>query len=390
MKATNPAEHSPQSKNTRFAYLDNLRSFVIILVVAQHAAITYSGIGGWYYREVLQENLNIVELTVFGILQSFNQAWFMGILFFISAFLATKSLNKRGPKVFIKERLFRLGIPLLFYMFIIAPLINFIIFKNDSITWLYIKNRYLNYLSTFTWLGSTGPLWFAEVLLVFCGIYALVRHFFPTRKGNNTNIFTVRNMLCIILLTTVIAFLVRLWFPVGTGISNLQFPFFPSYIILFILGIMTGERQLFDALSAEKNIKWFKAALLIGIPLWSIIMIFGGPIEGKMLIYGGMNWQSFAFALWESFVAIGFSVGLIALFKKYINIDNKFTKLLAENVFGIYVFHAPILVALSLALKWWIMSPLIKTIVLMLCTLTICFLFSMVIRKIKPIKVLLR
>jgi surface polysaccharide O-acyltransferase-like enzyme len=380
-----------RSKNIRFAYLDNLRSFVIILVIAQHAAVTYSDIGGWYYKEGLQENLNIFELIVFAILQSFTQAWFMGILFFISAFLATKSLNKRGAKTFIKERLFRLGIPLLFYMFIIAPFINFIILRNDSIiTWSYIKNSYFNYLSSFTWIGSTGPLWFVEVLLVFCIIYALVRHFYPTRKSNNANFFIFRNMMCIIILTTIIAFLIRLWFPVGTGILNLQFGFFSSYIMLFILGIITGERKIFDSISAGENIKWVKAVLIIGVPLWSVIMIFGGPLEGKMFIYGGMNWQSFAYALWESFVAIGFSVGLIAVFKKYIDIDNKFTKLLAENAFGLYVFHAPFLIVISLILKWWIISPLIKCVVLMLCTFTICFVFSILIRKIKLIRILLK
>ena len=37
-----------EPQKNRFAYLDNVRSLVIFLVVAMHSAVTYSGMGGWY------------------------------------------------------------------------------------------------------------------------------------------------------------------------------------------------------------------------------------------------------------------------------------------------------------------------------------------------------
>ena len=113
----------------RMAYLDNVRSLVIFLVITMHAAVTYSGIGGWYYKEGSLEYLSLPEQVFFAFSQSFLQSWFMGILFFISAFFATKALAKRGSFNFIKERLFRLGLPLLLYIFIISPIINFLILK---------------------------------------------------------------------------------------------------------------------------------------------------------------------------------------------------------------------------------------------------------------------
>ena len=114
---------------TRFLYLDNVRSLVIFLVVAMHSAVTYSGMGGWYYKEGSPDNLSTLEYVLFGFFQSFGQAWFMGVLFFISAYLATKALKKRGFIGFIKERLFRLGLPLLIYMFIISPFNMFILLR---------------------------------------------------------------------------------------------------------------------------------------------------------------------------------------------------------------------------------------------------------------------
>jgi surface polysaccharide O-acyltransferase-like enzyme len=379
------------SGNTRLVYLDNLRSLVIILVILMHSAVTYSGIGGWYYKEGLQENLNIIEMTVFGILQSFTQAWFMGVLFFLSAFLASRSLVKRGPLGFVKERIFRLGIPLLFYMFIIAPFIYFVLLRDDpALRVSVLRDNYIQYLLTFRWTGSTGPLWFVEALLLFCAIYGIIRHFIPISEHDNTNRLKTKNIIYIILVTGVFAFLIRLYFPIGSSVLNLQFSFFASYTVLFIMGIISGERNWFDQISDDKNVIWFKAAFIIGIPLWSIIMLFGGALKGEMLIYGGLSWQSFAYALWESFVAIGFSVGIISFFKKHLNINNKFTQITAENAFGIYVFHAPILISVSLLLRTWIITPMIKFIIAAMLTFVICLLFSLLVRKIKPIKILLK
>ncbi|MGD9200981.1 MAG: hypothetical protein PVI26_05430 [Chitinispirillia bacterium] len=44
--------------------------------------------------------------------------------------------------------------------------------------------------------------------------------------------------------------------------------------------------------------------LAAGIPLWGLLMIFGGAMKGSFLFNGGFYWQSFAYAFWEAFVAI--------------------------------------------------------------------------------------
>ena len=89
-----PSADKPQ----RFFYLDNLRSFVIFLVVLMHANVTYSGFGGWYYKETNSDSLDLVSKILFGLYGSFTQAWFMGILFFTAAFFAARSIAKRGPE----------------------------------------------------------------------------------------------------------------------------------------------------------------------------------------------------------------------------------------------------------------------------------------------------
>ena len=340
----------------RFAYLDNVRSLVILLVITMHTAVTYSGMGSWYYIEGSLEKLSIFEMVFFGFLQSFMQAWFMGILFFISAYLASKSLIKHGSYKFIKERLFRLGVPLLLYVFLISPFIMYIILGNHRENG-FLKNI-IKYITNFEWIGSTGPLWYVQILLVFCIIYTVFKKIFP--KTIKIREITIKSIILIILIIAIIAFTIRLIFPVGTSFYNLQFSYFSSYVVMFILGIMVGENNVMEKIADEKNIKWIKLSLIIGAPLWVFIILAGGVLEGNRYFNGGFHWQSFAFALWESLTAIGFSLGLMAFFRKKVNIANNFTVLIKDNSFGIYFFHPPILITISLILKNWHFYPLLS------------------------------
>jgi peptidoglycan/LPS O-acetylase OafA/YrhL len=344
----------------RLGYLDNLRSFVIFLVVVTHTMVTYSGFGGWYYKEVDSATLDLGSGIIFGLYGSFSQAWFMGILFFLAAFFATRSLQKRGPAAFVKERLFRLGVPLLIYMFVIDPFIGYFLMNHGSAqARLSPLQAYLEYLGSFRWIGSTGPLWFVEALLLFCLPYAAWRAIRPATKAVRPAP-AVMTVILIIVATGVAAFSIRLFLPIGTSVANLQLCYFASYIALFLLGIQAGEKRWLDNFPEQKGMAWFTAVLAVGIPAWFVIMVGGGATEGKFLFNGGLNWQSFAYAFWEAFVAIGFSLGLIAFFNKYLNVENGFTRLLAHNSFGIYMFHAPILIAISLLLRSWHGAPLLK------------------------------
>ena len=373
-------------KKTRLAYLDNVRSLVIFLVIVMHTAVTYSGIGSWYYTEGSVEKLPLFEMVFFGFMQSFLQAWFMGILFFISAIFAAKALEKRGPSKFIKERLFRLGLPLLLYIFVISPIIIFILLGiNPGNSF---GENYILYITDLWWVGSTGPLWFIETLLIFSAVYTLIKKLFP-KKIIIRNIGP-KDIIFIILITGMISFLIRLVCPIGTSYQNLQFCYFSSYIAMFIAGILSGENDLLEEISNGKNIKWLKLSLITGTPLWVFTMVLGGALEGKSYYNGGFNWQSLAYAFWESLTAIGFSLGLIALFRKRVNIENKFTCLLRDNAFGIYFFHAPLLVSVSLLFRSLVFDSLLKFAAVTVITFLTCFLFTFLVRKIKPIGVLLK
>ena len=104
--------NSTTKESNRLYFVDNLRIMLIIFVVIAHLAITYGATGGWYYFEHTKDTITTVFLQFF---LSICQAFTLGLFFIISAYLIPKSLSRKGAKCFVKNKLFRLGLPLFIY-----------------------------------------------------------------------------------------------------------------------------------------------------------------------------------------------------------------------------------------------------------------------------------
>ena len=115
--------------------------------------------------------------------------------------------------------------------------------------------------------------------------------------------------------------------------------------------------------------------------------MLGGLLNGDIsVISGGLKWQSFAFALWESFGCVTISIGLIGTFRNCFNKQNRFQKFLSDNCFGVYVFHTPILVAISVSFKSWAVHPFIKFISVGILAIVASYIFTSLVRKIHFLK----
>lgn len=354
MKTLNTSTVKP-----RYLYIDNLRLLMIIFVVMVHLAVTYSGIGSWYYMDT--HELDTVSYVFFGLFQSFTQAYFMGFLFLISGYFVAKSYDKKGTKQYISDRFIRLGIPILIYMLVINPFIVYVLIGNTWDRPMFLQ-YYFHYLVSFDFIGSSGPLWFAFALLLFNYFYVLIRKFTKKRSiKKEMKLPGTKSVMLLVLTIAVFAFLIRIVQPIGTNIANMQLCFFSQYIILFIVGVKAGRYDWFSKISFHTGRRWLVAALIPGIILWIIIMLLGGALTGSFDLYnGGVTWQSAAYAIWESFIVVAMSIALVGIFREKYNHQSKFIKILSDNSFGVYVFHAPIIIAVSIVCKHILLDPIIK------------------------------
>ena len=376
MSLENQITNKPQ---VRLAYLDNLKALMIIFVVIIHSAVTYSGVGSWYYKEPAV--LGNSSLYTFLFYQSFTQAYFMSLLFLIAGYFVPASLARKGVKKFINDRMFRLGIPALIYIFIVNSICIKMIHPEVN-----LMQRLIHGLVSFSFLDWSGPLWFALAVLIFTLIYVSMKKWCDKLLSFSFTL-TVKNIFLLIASITIVAFIIRLIFPIGTSVMNFQLCFFAAYIFMFLLGVIAYQKNFFDKIDFASGKKWFLIALGLGIPLWIPIVYFGVTRNPDLMsinlsLVGGWNLISFLYAFWESFFCVTIIIALIGIFKERFNTQNYLQQFLSANAFGVYVFHAPILVGVSLLFKTWILPPILKCLVVAAIALPLTLLFSWMIRKI--------
>ena len=84
-----------------------------------HATDTYSPLGNWYFVDRTQ--LGLPTLLIFAARQMYLQSFFMGLLFFIAGCFVPSSFDGKDPSRFLRDRAFRLGLPVLFYVLVLGP-----------------------------------------------------------------------------------------------------------------------------------------------------------------------------------------------------------------------------------------------------------------------------
>ena len=356
----------------RLAFVDNIRWTVIAMVVLLHACVTYSGMGSWYYNEGLAKGLPLIVMSFY---DSFAQAFFMGILFFIAAVFIPGAYDKKGFSRFLLDRFVRLGVPTLIFMFVLSPLTNYIHERGMGAHTALVTRPlswWLDYMRSGSFVRETGPLWFTAALLIFSIVYAMVRRIaggarggvtatarWPAASGRTVSMGAV----CLFVIIAAGSFLVRIVQPIGSNVLNMQLGFFTQYVVLFCAGLWAARRNLILSIPRKTGALWMRLALGVGIPTW--FLLFGlvslsGPLT---TIMGGLRWQAAAYAVWESFFAVAFSIGLLVCYRERFNVRNRVTGLLSDTSFGLYVFHPPFLVGASMIMRTWHVCPLEKALV---------------------------
>lgn len=171
-----------KGRGARLAYIDNLRWTMILLVISMHAADTYSPLGNWYFTD--RQPLSTATLLTFAAWQTYLQCFFMGLLFFVAGFFVPPSLDRKGTLHFLRDRAFRLGLPVLLYMFCIGPVTEYYVAHSwTSTAPTSFAREWIKHIRNGQFLQENGPLWFCLALLIFSMAYAGLWNF----EGGKSN-----------------------------------------------------------------------------------------------------------------------------------------------------------------------------------------------------------
>lgn len=360
-------------KSNRLLYIDNLRIFLICLVILHHLAITYGAPGGWYYNEGQAGPITSIFLTLF---VASNQSYFMGLLFLISAFFTANSFKRKGVSASLKSRLTRLGVPLVLFHFLVNPItVYYCSPGRDILLFDFILKGY----------GfGFGPLWFVEVLFIFAILYAIWVSVFPDKNKELTGFPKPLTVILFAFVIGLISFVIRFWIPVGWSLApfNFQLAYFPQYVACLILGVMAYDNNWFDSIEFKKSVRWYWFALFMVLITFPLVFYFGGAATGNTEPFnGGFCWQSFAYSMWDQLTGFAFMIALLGIFKKWFNVQGQTAKTLSKHTYGMYIFHPLVLVLIGINLRI-IEIPLgYKFLILAFPSLLSCFFVAFLFRK---------
>jgi len=283
---------------------------------------------------------------------AFNQAYFMGFFFLLAGYFTPPAFERKGWVQFFKERLIRLGIPLLGYGFILGPLT---IALAETAKGISLVQALLNWPDYYF---NIGPLWFAEALLIFAGGYGLWQ-LLKLKSISITHFPSPIVLMLVALMVGAMAFGLRLIVPLGHEFINLQIGYFASYIVLFVAGCLAWSGRWLERVESVQAKPW-ALGLAIAIPSLPVAIALSADIKEAV---GGWNFLAIFYAFWEPFVAWGVILGLLWQFRVRFNQPSPLGTWLAQRAYGVYIIHPPILVGISLLLHRWAAAPLVKFLV---------------------------
>ncbi|MFD9002504.1 acyltransferase family protein [Streptomyces sp. NPDC059582] len=159
--------------------LDSLRTLVVVGLVFFHTALVFSPDDDYYVK-----NADTTDAVT--VLAGFGVVWAMPMLFLVAGLGASHSIRRRGPGGFVRERLLRLGVPLVFATLALNPLPQWLRLRAADPgyheSYWHFWPRFLTVhldLGDFPFVldgryFETGHLWFVVLLLAFCLLLAPV------------------------------------------------------------------------------------------------------------------------------------------------------------------------------------------------------------------------
>jgi hypothetical protein len=372
---------APSLQPKKLFYIDNIKLFLTVLVVLHHAFVTYGAPGGWYYTEKTSSLVGQILMTLFA---SINQAFFMGFFFFLSAYFIRSSYDAKGAKKFTANRFFRLGVPLLFYSFILSPVLSYIVnyFANGEHISLF------RYLANFNSWIDFGVLWFIAALLIFTMQYVAVMRVNKKLLSAYLPKPTIGKVLVIAIAVAVLSFCVRLLFPVGWILHPLGFQpgHFAQYIVLFVLGILAANNNWLHHFSYKHN-PWLFVFIIVLVLLFPVFYFLKVKLDFPATWFsGGFHWQSLLYSIWEQVTGFSIILLLLSIAKQRWNRTSAFLSKLSRNAFAVYIFHPLVLVSLSVAFKGLRIDPAIKLLLVAPLAVILSFGLTSILLRIKAVR----
>lgn len=332
------------SGSARLCYLDNLRALAMLAGVFFHAALAYSPMAQPFWPSA-----DVLNHPLFDVFAWASHLFRMPVFFLLAGFFAAMLLHKYGERVFWRNRLRRIGLPLLLFLPLLtlamAAVIQFgLTHVQHKPPFLAFIQSMLNQAEPAAMPLSTMHLWFLYhllflYLLTWCGRILLNRQmlrWFSELKPNAVVALSI--LACVPALYSV-----SVPFPAPEWI-------FPALWALWFYGV-------FFALGYAC---FSMPALLAGFSPFRHYYLLLGAVS-YALYYALLpatltpqsqpeGWLKLAMTVLESGSAVLWTLSAVLYARRWLDWDSRALAYLSKVSFWLYIVHLPLLFLLQFLL----------------------------------------
>jgi glucans biosynthesis protein C len=344
--------------------LNNLRGIVILLVLAFHSVLAYLGSLGpsafpfdeapyqWRAFPIVDSH----RFYGFDAFCAWQDVYLMALMFFLSALFTWPSLKRKRGAKFLSGRFQRLGVPFIFGVAVVIPIALYPAYRvtaaDPSLT-AYVRH----YLALPFW--PNGPLWFLWQLLALTILATALHRFAPSwieslgRRSASARAHPGRYFVALALAAALayvpLALIFTPWRWANHGPLALQYSRPLLDAVFYLAGLAIGANGLDRGLLAADGLLKRHWTLWLAIALASLFAWMG--LTGWAMRF------AVAPLILQIAADIAFAVActsgcffVIAACLRFATRESRLLDNLAENAFGMYLFHYLFVVWMQYAL----------------------------------------
>lgn len=384
----------PTKTISRTLWVDYLRSFITVLVVVHHAALSYTTFARFDTPVYINSTHAVVDEKRWiglDIGVNFNDIFFMFLMFFIGGLFLVKSIKKKSGATFIQDRFYRLFLP-----FILGGTLLILVAYYPSYYLIYGKHDIIAYIKDFFIIERwpVGPPWFIWVLFLFNILFALaypvthngidrISHWFSTLSAKPWLIIGVWILFTFVLYVP-IAYKVGAGTWTGFGPFDFQLSRILVYFGYFMFGVIIGNSNFNDGIFAwdsglVKNWKWW---VFLCLAIFCILTIMSNLLRQWVLdqklasFYGWMIYYTIYVTS-----CVFSCIACIICFKVFVRRSNVWWDSLSENAYMIYLVHFVFVTWCQFLLLPFALPAVVKFVITFLVAITGSWMVSILIRK---------
>jgi len=333
-RAMRPADAPDQQlpKKSILMFLANLKVTLIIGVVTYHVLEEFynpelTGVAK-VSKMVRQEDTSRFFYSVANWLETICQPFGMGLFLFISAYFCPASLDRKGIRNFVLDKIVRLGGAFILYSALLGPL------NQMWITFLGTKQIEYAY--------DPDIVWFVLWLMNWTIVYAIAAQYVPAIKVGLPHAF---------LLLLAGAVMSAVYYGLSLGIPRLYMRTggmeywsygLAIYMPMFFAGILGGRNDWMTGLvEMERWLVWLLRALVVAA--WVVAGVYcsqNTELFGLQIGNLGMDPTYFQL-LFPGVYSVPISIALIQIYHEFCNgtPQNKVMAFMSNASYAVYVIH---------------------------------------------------